>query len=56
MRTVVVFRRLCRAAALVGTLRRTDLANILPGSCPQLRHDVAMDVGEWGMPRGAIVS
>jgi hypothetical protein len=41
-RTVVVFRRLCRATTLAGTLRMAGLANILPASCTQLGENAAM--------------
>ncbi len=42
--TVAVFRRLCRAATLVGTLRRAGLPSILPVSCIQLEEGVAIAV------------
>jgi hypothetical protein len=42
VRTVVVFRRLCRATTLAGTLRRAGLANIMPASCTQLGENAAM--------------
>lgn len=44
-RTMVVFGRHSRATPLVGRLRRTDLANILPEAVLQLAEDGAMAVG-----------